>query len=446
MINPCGCCAGLEPLTPQSTANRPGLDQLRYRIGTHAVFLETMKARLSLHEFSTEDEAAIVELGDDSSDENTDTSVAPAASTVSARRPLQALKTRDSDDFTIALLDAWALVADVLTFYQERIANEGYLRTATERRSLVELGRLVGYKPRPGVSATVYPAFMMEQGYGKGSEVPQGTRIQSMPAPGEMPQFFETSERIDARVEWNELKPRLTKPQDIAISTRADGSLAINQDALYFEGALTNLKANAPLLFVDESRGDRVVRYVKAVVIDNVANQTKVTLQADATDTSIAAARSEISAPDGGIVTAVEAATSRARAASLAAGRVVLLSESLTFEINETRDDGDEPVKNDCAFEELSPKLENLTRKPSRPPANRQQLDRSPQRTFKCQSDIPARILTAFQPRIGNSLYRAWENTATTDASRITVYTFDTQAAPFGHNAPLRQDRFDRGR
>ena len=49
--------------------------------------------------------------------------------------PLRNLKTRDPNDFAIALLDAWATVADVLTFYHERIANEGYLRTATERRS-----------------------------------------------------------------------------------------------------------------------------------------------------------------------------------------------------------------------------------------------------------------------------------------------------------------------
>ncbi len=34
-----------------------------------------------------------------------------------------------------------AALADVLTFYQERIANEGYLRTATERRSILELAR-----------------------------------------------------------------------------------------------------------------------------------------------------------------------------------------------------------------------------------------------------------------------------------------------------------------
>ena len=54
------------------------------------------------------------------------------------------------DDLAIALLDAWATVADVLTFYQERIANEGFLRTATERRSVLELARAIGYELEPG--------------------------------------------------------------------------------------------------------------------------------------------------------------------------------------------------------------------------------------------------------------------------------------------------------
>ncbi len=42
----CGCCEGVEPVTPEPTANRPGLDTLQTRIGTHATFLETMIARL----------------------------------------------------------------------------------------------------------------------------------------------------------------------------------------------------------------------------------------------------------------------------------------------------------------------------------------------------------------------------------------------------------------
>ena len=49
------------------------------------------------------------------------------------RYPLSRLATRSTGDPAIAILDAWALVADVLTFYQERIANEGYL---ARRRSV----------------------------------------------------------------------------------------------------------------------------------------------------------------------------------------------------------------------------------------------------------------------------------------------------------------------
>ena len=50
----------------------------------------------------------------------------------------------------------------MLTFYQERIANEGYLRTATERRSVLELARLVGYQlAARRVAASVYLAYTL---------------------------------------------------------------------------------------------------------------------------------------------------------------------------------------------------------------------------------------------------------------------------------------------
>src|SRR4051812_16869885 len=101
MRNACDCCVGIEDATPLAVTNPPGLPAITYRVGTHARFKESLLADLSLsHE--------------------------PA---------LRQLTTRDDSDFAIALLDVWAMVADVLTFYQERIANESYLRTATERRS-----------------------------------------------------------------------------------------------------------------------------------------------------------------------------------------------------------------------------------------------------------------------------------------------------------------------
>ena len=48
---------------------------------------------------------------------------------------------------------------DILTFYQERLANESYLRTATQLDSLTQLSRLIGYQPSPGIAASTYLAF-----------------------------------------------------------------------------------------------------------------------------------------------------------------------------------------------------------------------------------------------------------------------------------------------
>src|SRR5947208_2390291 len=120
---------------------------------------------------------------------------------------LAALKSRNPDDPAIALLDSWATVADVLTFYQERIANEGYLRTATERRSILELARLIDYKLRPGVAATVYLAYTLAEDLSQTPPaatetiIPAGSSSQSVPGPGELAQSFETSDDLDARSE-----------------------------------------------------------------------------------------------------------------------------------------------------------------------------------------------------------------------------------------------------
>jgi hypothetical protein len=181
-LEECGCCEGLEVGTPVEVYNRPGLSAVAYRVGTHSRFKRSMLARVSSTDLPG----------------------------------LRALNTRDDDDFAVALLDAWAAVADVLTFYSERIANESYLRTATERVSLLHLARLIGYELRPGVAASAHLVFELEDT----PEVPsvprvvnidKGTKVQSLPGQDELPQTFETTEEIEARPEWNELRPRQTE-------------------------------------------------------------------------------------------------------------------------------------------------------------------------------------------------------------------------------------------
>lgn len=244
---PCGCCEGIETLTPMPTANRPGLDAIAYRIGTHATFLESMMARLS--SLCLDDEGQ------------------PCVEGSHPLYPLRDLSTRDPADPAIAFLDAWATVGDVLTFYQERIANEGYLRTAIERRSVLELARLVGYRPRPGVAASVYLAFTLEDTHPDEVIIPAGTRAQSLPTPPDLPQSFETGGPLAARAVWNRLRPRLYRQQIIAAGL----------NVLYVEGTGLGLRAGDRILIAPPV-GDPELRIVARSKEDFALQQTTITL------------------------------------------------------------------------------------------------------------------------------------------------------------------------
>ena len=249
----CGCCDGGSPATPVTTWNAPGLPKLIDRVGTHGQFLASMKARLAT--------MSVDGVGAD-------------GQTVETFRPLQGLTARDTSDFSIALLDSWASVGDVLTFYQERITNEGYLRSATERRSVVELARLVGYAPRPGVAATVFLSYDIDASQVEAANIPVGSAAQSTPGPGEMPQTFETVEALDAKADWNDLPVRRARPQVI---TFAD-ALTINE--IYLAGAVV-LRAGDLLLlaFGDDDQGPFAVRAVASTENQAAENQTLVHLQ-----------------------------------------------------------------------------------------------------------------------------------------------------------------------
>lgn len=261
MNDTCDCCEGTEQLTPKRSANRPGLNALAYHVGTHATFLETMKARLSNY---------FLDIPQERENEQGQ----PWAERI---YPLSDLTTRAAGDPSIALLDAWATVGGVLTFYQERIANEGYLRTATERRSILELARLVGYALRPGVASTVYLAYTIDSNFKEEVIIPAGARNQSVPGPDELPQSFETSEKLEARAAWNNLEPRLSRPQ--TESSIKNGDEKVTGPRVYLKGTSTNLDPNDVLL-IKFSEGAKPAPYrVMTVEPAAKADHTLVTLQ-----------------------------------------------------------------------------------------------------------------------------------------------------------------------
>ncbi len=163
------------------------------------------------------------------------------------RAPLANLNSDGYGDWTIALLQAWAAILEVLAFYQERIVNEGYLRTATERRSVLELARTLGYELRPGTAASshlVLTVLADKTQPHRLVEVPAGAAVQSVPPPGQLPQTFEINQAFVAHVDWNALK-LATGAQSARLRLRATTSSA------QLAGTQTRLQPGDYLLILD---------------------------------------------------------------------------------------------------------------------------------------------------------------------------------------------------
>ncbi|MFJ1546108.1 putative baseplate assembly protein [Streptomyces sp. NPDC088246] len=252
----CGCtgtCAGGhdERVPPAAPHNPPGRNALDYRVGEYGSFLSALLDRLA-------------------------SPACPALDRLTVRTP---------DDPAIGLLDATAVLGDLLTFHSERIADEAYLRTAGEHRSLVLLGRLVGHRPRPGVAATTHLAYTLDRDPRAETlpvVIPSGARSNSVPASAdEESQTFETSRDLTARWDWNELalrrrRPCLIIPEDLT-----------RRSEIFVEGTANSLRTGDQLLFVfgEQAGGERLLLPVSHVRVDRDDGITAISLPRSAPPT-----------------------------------------------------------------------------------------------------------------------------------------------------------------
>ena len=109
--------------------------------------------------------------------------------------PLANWRAREKDDFGIMLLEMWAYICDSLSFYDEVLANEAYLRTGFLRPNIRKLIALLGYLPRPAVGSVVELAALADGRLQL--KLPAGTAFRSGAFEGNPPQVFElTGEAI----------------------------------------------------------------------------------------------------------------------------------------------------------------------------------------------------------------------------------------------------------
>ena len=143
-----------ELVFPRRIFNRPGLDRIRYRIGTYSEIRDAL-----LHWIDT-------------------------------NPGLQNYTHRQSDDAGIALLEGAAVLGDILTFYQELYANEKFLRTAEWRDSMADVVRLIGYRLSPGIGGR--GTFAFEVRGDRPVTIPRGFRVSAEVTGREGQSDFET--------------------------------------------------------------------------------------------------------------------------------------------------------------------------------------------------------------------------------------------------------------
>ena len=261
--------ASQQPSFPVVISNPPGLGTISYRVGDYTSFREALLQNL------------------------------PGETELQGWRP-----TDNSGDLALQLLEWWAYLADILTFYNERIANNSYLGTAVQPAaaqappgtpapgapapasstapglpdSTTLIAGVTGFRTKPGIAATGQLAVLINAQ--TPVSLPANFAVQSKPGPGQQPQVFEA---VASNVTYLPTNAGGAVPVDLScattftttgVTTKAEvNGAAITNNGPLLKGAISSIKT-----------GDMVV---VALVASSFANATSmaVTVQSVTTET-----------------------------------------------------------------------------------------------------------------------------------------------------------------
>ncbi|MFZ4703484.1 MAG: hypothetical protein ACOYMG_25865, partial [Candidatus Methylumidiphilus sp.] len=137
----------------------------------------------------------------------------------------------------------------------------------------------------PGVAASTYLDFTLQEVPGSPKlaaepvAIPIGTKVQSVPGPGQQPQTFETVEIVEARSEWNAMPVlRHVTWKPIIGLTEADAS---GDKVLWLDGIGSGLAAGDVILILSQDRAENpkskhwYIRVLVEVEEDRIRQLTK---------------------------------------------------------------------------------------------------------------------------------------------------------------------------
>lgn len=195
--------------------------------------------------------------------------------------PLDDWNARDEDDLGVMLLEMWAYVCDILSFYDEVIANELYLRSADLRPSLRKLTGLLGYVPRPAVSASVLLTALAEGR--KALTLKPGIAFRSEAFDDEAPQVFELNRQTTIHPLNNSWKLDPQRSDAIGYGTAAGGAHAY---VLLKEENKKLQKQDAVLININSSISAHIISKRSVITGDDEENYIRMDLDPELTATS----------------------------------------------------------------------------------------------------------------------------------------------------------------
>lgn len=161
-------------------------------------------------------------------------------------------------DLAVQLVEWWAYLADVLTFYNERTARQSYLRTADDEEAVRNLVRILGYRPRPGLAAHALLGAVLSA---REATLPRGLQFESKPPPGKKPQTFE----LDADT-------KIALPDVVTASLAPDDRL-FALDSLLLRGTGATIDVGDRLLLVKRN-WDGTANQARFVTVDELQEMT----------------------------------------------------------------------------------------------------------------------------------------------------------------------------
>jgi hypothetical protein len=155
----------------------------------------------------------------------------------------------EGGDYAVVLSRLCAQMCAILSGYADQRANEGFLRTATLTRSLIDLSALIDYRPGAGSSASSLQAFWAKQG--QAGTVPAGFQINAAPVPGlgaSGDQMFQTLVATEVDASRNAMR-LVGYDRSSRVLRLRDAANASQDTAFVADGLYAGVKAGTPLVF-----------------------------------------------------------------------------------------------------------------------------------------------------------------------------------------------------